>query len=178
VDYKAALYLQRDRLAIAAWLRGQAESDHDCPVCGNQMHRQEERLEALLRSLEEIENSAMQFQTAPVFAAGRVRLVVWPALVLVSVALSVWLLQSQQHSNEQLQALQLKLDLHFRGIDHEKPFVRIVNAASAQRFGAEGSIRARPARTGKKGAPLQISEPRGKTITFRLSATGLKPGLL
>jgi Protein of unknown function (DUF3732) len=65
VDYKAALYLQRDRLAISAWLRGQAESDHDCPVCGNQMHRQEEKLEALLRSLEEIENSATQFQTAP-----------------------------------------------------------------------------------------------------------------
>jgi hypothetical protein len=45
-----------------------------------------------------------------VFAAGRVRLVVWPALVLVRVALSVWLLQSQQHSNEQLQALRVKFE--------------------------------------------------------------------
>jgi serine/threonine protein kinase len=52
-----------------------------------------------------------------VFAARRVRLILWPALVLVSVALSVWLLQSQQHSKEQLQALQQKFEKLEQGVN-------------------------------------------------------------
>jgi len=64
-DYRGALQLQKDRLAISTWLRQQADADHDCPICGNAMTRQEEKLEALLKSLEEIENSATQFQSIP-----------------------------------------------------------------------------------------------------------------
>jgi serine/threonine protein kinase len=52
-----------------------------------------------------------------VIAARRVRLILWPALVLVSVALSIWLLQSQQHSNEQLQALQEKFEKLQQGVN-------------------------------------------------------------
>ena len=52
-----------------------------------------------------------------VIAARRVRLILWPALVLVSVALSIWLLQSQQHSNEQLLALQRKFEKLEQGVN-------------------------------------------------------------
>jgi serine/threonine protein kinase len=52
-----------------------------------------------------------------VFAARRVRLVLWTALVLVSVALSIWLLQSQQHSSEQLLALQQKFEKLEQGVN-------------------------------------------------------------
>jgi tetratricopeptide (TPR) repeat protein len=52
-----------------------------------------------------------------VIAARRVRLVLWTALVLVSVALSIWLLQSQQHSSEQLLALQQKFEKLEQGVN-------------------------------------------------------------
>jgi tetratricopeptide (TPR) repeat protein len=39
------------------------------------------------------------------------------ALLLASVAMSVWLMQSQQHSNEQIQALQEKFDKLLRGVN-------------------------------------------------------------
>jgi hypothetical protein len=52
-----------------------------------------------------------------VFAARRIRLVLWSALVLVSVALSIWLLQSQQHSSEQLLALQQKFEKLEQGVN-------------------------------------------------------------
>jgi serine/threonine protein kinase len=52
-----------------------------------------------------------------VVAVRSVRLVLWPALVLVSVALSIWLLQSQQHSNEQLLALQQKFEKLEQGVN-------------------------------------------------------------
>jgi eukaryotic-like serine/threonine-protein kinase len=67
-----------------------------------------------------------------VFAAGRVRLVLWPALVLVSVALSVWLLQSQQHSNEQLQALQVKFEKLEQGVNS---FAGVQNQVRQAQFG-------------------------------------------
>jgi serine/threonine protein kinase len=52
-----------------------------------------------------------------VIAARRVRLILWPALVLVSVALSTWLLQVQQHSNQQLLALQRKFEKLEQGVN-------------------------------------------------------------
>ncbi len=52
-----------------------------------------------------------------VIAARRVRLILWTALVLVSVALSIWLLQSQQHSSEQLLALQQKFEKLEQGVN-------------------------------------------------------------
>jgi serine/threonine protein kinase len=52
-----------------------------------------------------------------VFADRRVRLALWPALVLVSVALSIWLIQSQQHSSEQLLALQQKFEKLEQGVN-------------------------------------------------------------
>ncbi len=65
VEYRGALRLQRDRLAISDWLRKRTDNDHDCPICGNVMNRQEEKLEELLKSLEQIENTATQFQALP-----------------------------------------------------------------------------------------------------------------
>ncbi len=65
IDYRGSLIAQRDRLNISKWLRAKHQEDHDCPVCGNTITQHEERLDALLLHLEEIEATASQFQTVP-----------------------------------------------------------------------------------------------------------------
>ncbi len=65
IDYRGSLIAQRDRLNISKWLRAKHHDEHDCPVCGNAMNQHEERLDALLLHLEEIEGTASHFQTVP-----------------------------------------------------------------------------------------------------------------
>lgn len=62
--YKAALNSQRDRLAIAGWLRERSEKHH-CPVCGNSLNNETQKIDTLLTNLEQIENAATQFENIP-----------------------------------------------------------------------------------------------------------------
>lgn len=63
--YRSALLSQRDRLAIAHWLREQSHDASDCPVCGSSLAREDERIDELLMSLETLEGTSSQFQQLP-----------------------------------------------------------------------------------------------------------------
>jgi len=64
-DYRKGLLAQRDRLALAQWLREQSHEATDCPVCGNSLTREDERIEDLLRTLEQVERTSGHFETLP-----------------------------------------------------------------------------------------------------------------
>jgi Protein of unknown function (DUF3732) len=64
-DYHSSLLAQRDRLAIAQWLRKQTHEESDCPVCGNSLVREDERIDELLSTLESLETTSGHFQALP-----------------------------------------------------------------------------------------------------------------
>ena len=57
-EYHQALQIQRDRLKVSDWLSDQNTSAEGCPICGNELKRAGETLNALVESLRQIENAA------------------------------------------------------------------------------------------------------------------------
>jgi hypothetical protein len=64
-QYKGQLQVQRDRLQVSKWLSNLHATDHECPLCGQQMASAHEGVAALLAALEKIEQSAGQFVGVP-----------------------------------------------------------------------------------------------------------------
>ena len=64
-QFRDALHLQRDRLQVSKWLVRHSDSEHDCPVCGNQLTAPANRLAELLSSLRSLEQTATQMETVP-----------------------------------------------------------------------------------------------------------------
>lgn len=64
-DYRAALQVRRDRLKISEWLRKVQPSEHDCPVCGNDLGVATDRLDSLYTALLLVEETAGSFERVP-----------------------------------------------------------------------------------------------------------------
>ena len=64
-NYREALLLQRERLAVSEWLVAQSGSAEDCPICGANLQPEMEKLAALRESLVEIEATAGQLTELP-----------------------------------------------------------------------------------------------------------------
>jgi hypothetical protein len=64
-NYREALLLQRDRLAVSDWLVGQTGTSDGCPICGSDLHPELAKVEALRGSLVEIEATAGQLTELP-----------------------------------------------------------------------------------------------------------------
>jgi hypothetical protein len=64
-QYKGQLQVQRDRLQVSKWLSDLHTTDHACPLCGQEMLTTHEGVAALLKALEQIEQSAGQFVGVP-----------------------------------------------------------------------------------------------------------------
>jgi len=64
-QYKDALQVQRDRLAISEWLHNVGDSEQICPICGSSLSSSSEHLSALYQALQDIEQSAGDFKTVP-----------------------------------------------------------------------------------------------------------------
>jgi len=63
--YRKALDTQRERLQVSRWLHDQVSGVHECPVCGSEMARANEKLDSLVVSLEELERTAGRSDTVP-----------------------------------------------------------------------------------------------------------------
>lgn len=63
--YVTALRSQRDRLSLVEWLRGQNETDSQCPLCQNHLAAPSRELETLASALAETDATSAKFRAAP-----------------------------------------------------------------------------------------------------------------
>jgi hypothetical protein len=63
--YGGQLYVQRDRLRIAEWMRELHAESHACPICGQDFANGSDTLTALLQALTDLEASATQVAGIP-----------------------------------------------------------------------------------------------------------------
>jgi DNA repair ATPase RecN len=64
-NYKDAIQIQRERLQVSRWLKGQVSEGHECPVCGNELDQATKRLDSLVANLEELETAAGRIDAVP-----------------------------------------------------------------------------------------------------------------
>ena len=64
-QFGASLGIQRDRLALAKWLRRLEDTSHVCPICGNDLLKPSEVLEELYASLDKLEAELTRNRTVP-----------------------------------------------------------------------------------------------------------------
>jgi hypothetical protein len=64
-SYRAALTVQRDRLALSEWLRGLVEADAQCPLCDTSLQTGDARLEELCSALEVVEKESQSVGVIP-----------------------------------------------------------------------------------------------------------------
>lgn len=64
-QYRGALRVQQDRLAVADWVQRQQETTHSCPMCGSNFDIPNRELTELLVTLRQIEGTATQFDGIP-----------------------------------------------------------------------------------------------------------------
>lgn len=65
IDYQGALQVQRERLQISKWLVELHDPEQNCPICGNALASETNKLKILLDSLKEIENTAGRLEAIP-----------------------------------------------------------------------------------------------------------------
>jgi hypothetical protein len=65
LEYRRALQVEEERLAISRWLLDESEKDNHCPVCGSTMDKTHEHLKELVASLAQVENAQTVFRTLP-----------------------------------------------------------------------------------------------------------------
>jgi hypothetical protein len=65
IRYRGALSIQRDRLKISEWLQSIYDENHECPICGQSMGNVSDHLSHLVKSLNDIEQSAGGFNAIP-----------------------------------------------------------------------------------------------------------------
>jgi hypothetical protein len=66
IRYKDALAIQKDRLGVSKWISGIHKENHECPICGNSILGTTNSLDELERSLNQIEEESVRFDSTPV----------------------------------------------------------------------------------------------------------------
>jgi hypothetical protein len=65
-QFRDAVQIQRDRLYVSRWLRGNQTADgRGCPICGNPLTAPARELDSLLASLEALEETTSHFTSVP-----------------------------------------------------------------------------------------------------------------
>lgn len=64
-QFAASLGIQRDRLALAKWLRRLTDTSQACPICSNALTQPSQALEELYASLNQVENELTRSRTVP-----------------------------------------------------------------------------------------------------------------
>jgi hypothetical protein len=57
-DYRESLNIQVERLNVSKWLKGLAEGENICPICGNTDNHPQDQLESFYRNLEKLEEES------------------------------------------------------------------------------------------------------------------------
>lgn len=65
LTYKDAIHIQTDRLQVSRWLHDHVSSEHECPVCGNDLDQVSTRLNILVSNLEDLERAAERVDAIP-----------------------------------------------------------------------------------------------------------------